>query len=171
MWVCRVSDKYIGSYKTEKEAALAYDKAALEAFGEFAQINNIDPATVVDNRRKKTSKYYGVHWFERDKGWKAQLVIDHKNTLLGVYSTEEDAAAAYNIAAKVHRKDLPLNDVPDTRVPVKRTKVKNIYAGVAPNGEKWTAYASITGKRVYIGTYDTPEEARDAREEYKKGCV
>jgi hypothetical protein len=169
MWKTAVGNKTIGYYKTEEEAALAYDKAALEEFGDFAKINNIDPSTVVDNRRKKTSQYYGVYWFERDKGWKAQLVIDHKNTLLGVYDNEVHAAAAYNIAAKEHRQDLPLNDIPDDIVPVKRTKVKNIYPGVSPNGNKWTAYASINGKRIYVGSYDTPEEARDAREEFKKG--
>jgi hypothetical protein len=33
--------KYIGSFKNEKEAALAYNKKALELFGEFARINTI----------------------------------------------------------------------------------------------------------------------------------
>jgi|TARA_R110002020_G_C15975619_1_gene747963 hypothetical protein len=30
---------YLGSYKTKEEAARAYDKKAIELFGEFAQLN------------------------------------------------------------------------------------------------------------------------------------
>lgn len=34
---------YLGPYHNEEEAALAYNKAALEHFGEFAKINDITP--------------------------------------------------------------------------------------------------------------------------------
>ena len=36
---------YLGYYDNEKEAALAYNKAALELFGEYAKINEITPLT------------------------------------------------------------------------------------------------------------------------------
>jgi len=38
-WVARINRTYIGSYSDEKEAALAYDKAAKELYGEFACTN------------------------------------------------------------------------------------------------------------------------------------
>ena len=34
-------ERYIGSYKTEREAALAYNKAAVKYHGEYAKLNEI----------------------------------------------------------------------------------------------------------------------------------
>jgi hypothetical protein len=45
-WVVRIGSgekSYLGSYDTEQEAALTYNKAALNRFGEFAKINVIEP--------------------------------------------------------------------------------------------------------------------------------
>jgi len=42
--VCGVP-RYLGLFSDEEEAALAYNTAALEAFGEFAYLNEIRPAT------------------------------------------------------------------------------------------------------------------------------
>jgi len=46
-WRAQIQNKhkniYLGYYNTEEEAALAYNKAALEYFGEFAKINDVTP--------------------------------------------------------------------------------------------------------------------------------
>ena len=48
------------------------------------------------NKRKNcSSKYIGVRWFKRDKKWRAQIKIDDKDTHLGSYDTELEAAEAY----------------------------------------------------------------------------
>jgi len=45
VWVVRIQaegkEKYIGSYKTEQEAALAYNEAALKYHGEYAKLNEV----------------------------------------------------------------------------------------------------------------------------------
>lgn len=39
---CRENPRSLGYYLTEKEAAAAYNKAALEFYGEFANLNNLE---------------------------------------------------------------------------------------------------------------------------------
>jgi len=41
-WQAKVARRYIGLFKTEEEAAEAYNKEALKEFGEFANINIIN---------------------------------------------------------------------------------------------------------------------------------
>lgn len=45
-WVAIITlnakQRYLGQYQTEQEAALAYNKAAKELFGEYAKLNKID---------------------------------------------------------------------------------------------------------------------------------
>lgn len=41
-WMARIRKKRIGFYRTREEAALAYNEVAVEMFGEFASLNEID---------------------------------------------------------------------------------------------------------------------------------
>lgn len=41
-WVASISNKYIGQYNTELEAAMAYNKMALEIYGENVKLNMIE---------------------------------------------------------------------------------------------------------------------------------
>lgn len=43
----------------------------------------------------------------------------------------------------------------------------NLPEGVRPNGKRFMARARVNGQQVYIGTFDTPEEASSA---YRKYC-
>ena len=56
----------------------------------------------VSGQKNKTSKHKGVCWQPQRNKWVAQIRIKGKNTCLGTFETEEEAATTYNIAAKTH---------------------------------------------------------------------
>lgn len=51
-------------------------------------------------RKDSTSGYKGVHWFERRGKWVAYINFQGKRVHLGYHDKKEDAAGAYNEAAK-----------------------------------------------------------------------
>ena len=48
----------------------------------------------------RTSKYKGVSWVERTKGWKANICKNGIRIHLGYYKREMDAAYSYDLAAR-----------------------------------------------------------------------
>lgn len=70
--------------------------------------NNLRICTASQNtrnsRRKRNSisQYKGVSFFKRDQKWKAEIYINGKNSFLGLFINEIDAAKAYNTAAILH---------------------------------------------------------------------
>jgi len=123
---------FLGFYKTEEDAAKAYDKKALELYGNDANRNF--PNLTIDKfedikfipyehtskikqgkstRVETTSKYIGVCKDKRrkiDKQWFAHITHKNKIYRLGSYYTEEDAAKAYDKKAlELFGKDAKLN--------------------------------------------------------------
>lgn len=88
---------YNETYRTEIEAAVAYNRAAIKVHGEYALLNdipekylNMDVYPIVPN-----SKYRGVT--KRLNGnFEARIKKNYKGYYLGTFRTEEDAARVYD---------------------------------------------------------------------------
>ena len=57
-------------------------------------------------RTESSSRYRGVSFSAKSKTWRAGIKVDGKTIALGTYKNEDDAALAYNKAAKEHFGDM-----------------------------------------------------------------
>lgn len=132
------------------------------------------------NRRRRPSinsrsKYKGVDWQKSNKKWRARIQVKGKQIHLGLFDDEDDAAKAYNAAALEHFgehfhlnkigednrvKKKPLNKNPQIR------RVPNKYAGrlrgAYKNHGKFSSMIGFEGKNIYLGNFNTPEQAAKA---------
>lgn len=116
----RVNKKHVflGYYWDEEDAAHAYDIAARQYFGEFANVNfehapETAPARVVKTCEGQFSKYIGVSWHKQLQKYYAYIYRDRKKVHLGVFGDEEEAARAFDQAAKELRGDKAVLNFPD----------------------------------------------------------
>lgn len=138
--------------------------------------SNLRLATRTQNSRNKglsksnTSGYKGAVYRKTDKAWVANIRVDDCTLLLGYYSTAEEAAIAYNHAAKQYYGDFAyLNPIEgwEAIIPVRRRKTKTIgkYPDIEyyANKRKWRALFRKNGTRKSLGYFQTEEEAYAAR--------
>ena len=143
-----------------------------------------------DGTRTTSSRFWGVTWNRRDKKWQAQYKdADGKNRYLGYFDDEEEAARARDQAIRdaglEGKRKTNAVDATGALVPRVRqmSKPRDRSAVVAPdpardptestskfwgvswdkNGRRWMAtYNDATGKKRWIGLFDTQEAAAHA---------
>ncbi|KAL7595178.1 hypothetical protein Lser_V15G27532 [Lactuca serriola] len=117
---------YLGAYDEEESAARAYDLAAIKYWGtttftNFQVTDYEKELEIMENTTKEeylatlrrrssgfsrgVSKYRGVARHHHNGRWEARIgrVFGNKYLYLGTYSTQEEAAHAYDIAAIEYR--------------------------------------------------------------------
>ena len=98
---------YLGSHKTDLEAAAAYNAAASKHFGEFAHLNDLSlkPSDLISTERMQIARispsgFKGVTFDSARQKWMAQLVRKGVAHLKRRFSTAEEAARAYDSVAR-----------------------------------------------------------------------
>ncbi|KAF8664886.1 hypothetical protein HU200_054199 [Digitaria exilis] len=168
---------YIGGYDKEEKAARAYDLAALKYWGpttttnfpvsnyekELEEMKHMTRQEFVASLRRKSSGfsrgasiYRGVTRHHQHGRWQARIgrVAGNKDLYLGTFSTQEEAAEAYDIAAIKFR---GLNAV--TNFDMSRYDVKSILDSSAlPIGSAAKrlkeAEAAAAAQHVGVVSYD-----------------
>ncbi|KAL6647793.1 hypothetical protein ACP70R_015230 [Stipagrostis hirtigluma subsp. patula] len=139
---------YLGGYDMEEKAARAYDLAALKYWGPSTHINfpledyqeeleemkNMTRQEYVAHLRRKSSgfsrgasMYRGVTRHHQHGRWQARIgrVSGNKDLYLGTFSTQEEAAEAYDIAAIKFRGLNAVTNFDITRYDVDRIMASN----------------------------------------------
>ncbi len=80
---------------------------------------NIRPATVLDNSRNQSarktaaSRFKGVAWEPTAKSWLVRIRANGKRLYLGHFKDDEEAARAYDVAAKQHHGEFAVLNFPE----------------------------------------------------------
>jgi hypothetical protein len=107
-------DLSLGNWSTERQAAVAYDRAARHYVGARAEVNfpklrtRCPPADAgvlraEAERERKTatsSRFRGVIWVRSLDRWRARITFDGTLHHLGLYSDEREAGRAYDKTAR-----------------------------------------------------------------------
>lgn len=130
-------------------------------------------------RKDNTSGYRGVWWHKQCQKWCAEIRYEGVSYKLGLFLTEEEAYAAYCLkAAELHgdyrHAVVAASSFPDI-APIPSTHklgssgVRGVRQDVRTG--RWVAEISINSKNVYLGTFDTKEEAIECRRKAELGLA
>lgn len=103
---------HLGFYEKKRDAAKAFNVKAIELYGEFSVLNEVDHEDFVIKERTYHSKYRGVTYSKRRGRYQASITKRGKLTFLGYFDNEHDAARMYNFwASDMHGKSARLNSI------------------------------------------------------------
>ena len=119
-------------------------------------------------RNATTSIYKGVNCVKGK--WSAQVKTGGTIYYLGRFSTELEAAKAYNIKAReLFGEFANTNDIPEDKIHINYRRYTSIYRGVSFNqGNRWAASIGHNGKKISLGLFMTEIEAAIA---YNRAAV
>jgi hypothetical protein len=123
-------------------------------------LNNLEIVTTRENTNKKhfksSSNYTGVCWDKHRNKWISSIVINKKQIHLGSFDDELQAFEYYKNAL------ISLNK--GEKIITKKRICASKYIGVTfiKKNNKWMSRIFINGNRIYLGHFNTEEEAYNA---------
>ena len=181
--------KHLGTFVSREAAAIAHDKAVRECGGEESKCNFSasdaaawelrNPDKVNALPRRNTGGFIGIRLL-RDR-WQARRSLpgEKRKRDLGSFSTQEEAASAYdrdarkapsqrqkyNFASPEEEQVAVETALAQSHLPRPRPRTKSGFHGVTTHGSKWKAQIRYGGINRHLGTFDTREQAAAAFDE------
>lgn len=168
---------HLGCFRTQSEAAIAYNEAAIKYFGEFANLNDVldrdpndSPVMKRRPRRGGLSQYAGV--IPHCGSYAAYHANNGKKHHIGAFPNEKFAARIYDAYAVIRFGDDAIRHVNftksidsplslDARYVFKSVpKRSSLYLGVARQNSAWAMSFSANGERSR-SIFHSPIEAAE----------
>ena len=146
-------EQCLGTYDIPKEAARAYDRAAIQAGRPTTQLNFQDkiPKNYKPKRKKlgsrNTSGYRGV--YKDGNRFIARITIDRKKQNLGSFGTAKEGAIAWDLAAVQAKRpisDLNFPDINKLDTKKKKKKKKKVLVSIKKKRKMKKSTGSTTTK-------------------------
>ena len=127
--------------------------------------------SVHNTSKKKGGVFKGVYYSKYHHFWCAKIMVSGVTKHVGYFNSPEDAARGYDYwAMLLHKEFSSLNFPGDKNNTVlfwkKRLGVSSRNASglkcVYQNGSKWAARTTKNGRKIFLGNFNSPEEASEA---------
>jgi YHS domain-containing protein len=123
------------------------------------RLENLEVITHRENTNRKhiksKSKYVGVQWSSNINKYRAVILINGKDKILGQFDDEKEASNYYEKAL------ISLKN--GSEIEVKRAVFSSKYKGVTffKSRKKWLARIKVDNKWKFVGYFDTEELAKE----------
>lgn len=109
-----------------------------------------------------SSGYKGVFPEKKTGRWRACIRVSGRREYLGTYATKEEAARAYDGAARHYFGEFAFLNFPNESNHYAPIQQSSCYRGVSRRKNRWEACLKVDKVRVFRGIFDTEDEAARA---------
>lgn len=167
-WIANITHEkkhyHIGTFETAEEAAEAYNKKSRELFGEFAAPADSKTTRYDSTKVWKDPKLSGISLDKRTLRWSVDVRRDNVRKYLGSYATQEEAIAAREKALADDSMWERVTQSGEKNAFQIKTGHKGIYFVKAR--KKYKVMFLTPDQSVFVGHFDTLEQAIDAQKNY-----